>query len=214
MWTQEMKVEHRKSSFLVAMNSTFPGIWICHCLHCVLRGWEEGAMILWMFRPNQAHKLLPTFILGIQAESVWNCQKTSLNPKGGQLRSKHEEDMNLGTSCSAQPACSLSLKRIHRKLAFLGSLTNYPGSSEGKEFRPQCRRHGFDPWVREDSLEKEIEPTPVLLPGKFHGQRNLAGYSPRGCKKLTQLSDLHTTNTAACHSRESRESLLYLILIN
>ena len=24
------------------------------------------------------------------------------------------------------------------------------------------------------------EPTPVLLPGKFHGQRSLAGYSPWG----------------------------------
>ena len=55
-----------------------------------------------------------------------------------------------------------------------------------------------------------MEPTPVLLPGKFHGQSNLEGYSPRGCKKLTQLSDLHATNTAACHSRESTESWLFL----
>ena len=30
---------------------------------------------------------------------------------------------------------------------------------------------------REDSLEKEI-PTPVFLPGEFHGQRSLVGYSP------------------------------------
>ena len=27
-------------------------------------------------------------------------------------------------------------------------------------------------------------PTPVLLPGKSHGQRNLTGYSPWGCKEL------------------------------
>ena len=26
-------------------------------------------------------------------------------------------------------------------------------------------------------LEKEWQPTPVFLPGKFHGQRGLAGYS-------------------------------------
>ena len=32
----------------------------------------------------------------------------------------------------------------------------------------------------EDLLEKEI-PAPVFLPGKFHGQRSLAGYSPWGC---------------------------------
>ena len=27
------------------------------------------------------------------------------------------------------------------------------------------------------------QPTPVFLPGEFHGQRNLADYSPRGHKK-------------------------------
>ena len=46
-------------------------------------------------------------------------------------------------------------------------------------------------WVRslswEDPLEKEMRPTPVFLPGDSHGQRSLAGYSPR--KSWTQLSD-------------------------
>ena len=27
-------------------------------------------------------------------------------------------------------------------------------------------------------------PTPVFLPGKFHGQRSQMGYSPWGCKEL------------------------------
>ena len=26
--------------------------------------------------------------------------------------------------------------------------------------------------------------TPVFVPGEFHGQRSLEGYSPRGCKEL------------------------------
>ena len=30
----------------------------------------------------------------------------------------------------------------------------------------------------EDPLEKEWQPTPVFLPGEFHGQRSLEGYSP------------------------------------
>ena len=29
-----------------------------------------------------------------------------------------------------------------------------------------------------------MQPTPVFLPGKSHGQRSLAGYSPRGCKRV------------------------------
>ena len=32
------------------------------------------------------------------------------------------------------------------------------------------------------------EYTPAFLPGKFHGQRNLVGYSLWVCKELTQLS--------------------------
>ena len=32
-------------------------------------------------------------------------------------------------------------------------------------------------------LGKETETTPVFLPGKFHGQRSLVGYSPWGCKE-------------------------------
>ena len=30
-------------------------------------------------------------------------------------------------------------------------------------------------------MEKEMKPTLVFLPGEFHGQRSLAGYSPQGC---------------------------------
>ena len=33
------------------------------------------------------------------------------------------------------------------------------------------------------SLEEEMATTPVFLPGKFHGQRSLAGYSPQGHKR-------------------------------
>ena len=29
-----------------------------------------------------------------------------------------------------------------------------------------------------------MEPPPVFLPGKSHGRRNLAGDSPRGCKRV------------------------------
>ena len=31
---------------------------------------------------------------------------------------------------------------------------------------------------------RKWQPTPVFLPGKFHGQRSLVGYSPWGFKEL------------------------------
>ena len=37
-------------------------------------------------------------------------------------------------------------------------------------------------WVRsldgKDPLEEEMQPAPVFLRGKFHGQKSLEGYSP------------------------------------
>ena len=48
----------------------------------------------------------------------------------------------------------------------------------------QCRRPGFDPWVRKVPWRRELQPTPVFLPGESHGQRSLAGYSPWCHKEL------------------------------
>ena len=42
----------------------------------------------------------------------------------------------------------------------------------------------------EDPLEKEMAPTPVLLPGKSHG-RTLVGHSPWGHKELDTTERLH-----------------------
>ena len=41
-------------------------------------------------------------------------------------------------------------------------------------------RHRLDPWIRKIHWSKKWQPTPIFLPGKFHGQRNPAGYSPLG----------------------------------
>ena len=46
-----------------------------------------------------------------------------------------------------------------------------------QRIRLQCRRPGFDPWVGKIPWRREWQPTPVFLPGKSHGQRNLEDYS-------------------------------------
>ena len=63
----------------------------------------------------------------------------------------------------------------------------FSGGSAGKESACQCsrcKRRGFDPWVRKIPWRRKWQPTPVFLPGKFHEQRGLAGYSPCGRKEL------------------------------
>ena len=55
-----------------------------------------------------------------------------------------------------------------------------PRWCSGKEFTCQCKRHkrrGFDPWVGKIPWRRKWQPTLAFLPRKFHGQRNLAGYS-------------------------------------
>ena len=53
----------------------------------------------------------------------------------------------------------------------------------------QMRRCGFDPWLGKIPWRRKLQPIPVVLPGEFHGQRSLAGYSPWGCKSQTRLSE-------------------------
>ena len=54
----------------------------------------------------------------------------------------------------------------------------------GKESACQCRRHGFNPWIRKIPWKRKWQLTPVFLPGKSHGQRSLAGPSPSGHEEL------------------------------
>ena len=49
---------------------------------------------------------------------------------------------------------------------------------------PTMQENSFDPWVGKIPWRREWLPTPVFLPGKFHGQRSLASYSPWSHEEL------------------------------
>ena len=65
---------------------------------------------------------------------------------------------------------------------------DFPG---GSDICLQCWRPGFNPWVRKISWRRKWQPTPVFLPGKFHGQRSLVVYSPWGLKESDTTEQLH-----------------------
>ena len=50
---------------------------------------------------------------------------------------------------------------------------------------PAVQETRVDPWVGKIPWRREQQPTPVFLPGKFHGQRSLACYSPWGSQSTT-----------------------------
>ena len=55
---------------------------------------------------------------------------------------------------------------------------------------PKEKRPGFHPSAGKIPWRREWLPTPVFLPGKFHGQKSLAGYSSWGHKEL-DMTDKH-----------------------
>ena len=55
----------------------------------------------------------------------------------------------------------------------------------------------LNPWVWKIPLRREWLPDPIFLPGEFHGQRSLAGYSPCSCKELDVTEQL-TYSTPRC----------------
>ena len=77
----------------------------------------------------------------------------------------------------------------------LERLCGIPRWLSGKEsacLARRCKRLGIDPWVRKIPWRRKWQPPPLFLHGKFHGQRNLAGYSPYGCKEsdTTELTSV------------------------
>ena len=46
--------------------------------------------------------------------------------------------------------------------------------------------------------KKQWHPTPVLLPGKFHGQRSLVGCSPWGSEESDTTERLHCRFSLSC----------------
>ena len=57
---------------------------------------------------------------------------------------------------------------------------------------------------------RKWQPTPVFLPGKSHGQRSLAGYSPWGCKESDMTDRLTLSLSFSLPKTCSAASLLLL----
>ena len=47
------------------------------------------------------------------------------------------------------------------------------------------------PGSKRSPWDRKWQPVPVFLPGKFHGQRTLVGYSPQGRKESNTTEHTH-----------------------
>ena len=59
----------------------------------------------------------------------------------------------------------------------------FPGGSAVKN-SPANAGDKFNPWYRKILWRRKLQPTPVCLPRKSHGQRSLVSYSPWGSETM------------------------------
>ena len=82
------------------------------------------------------------------------------------------------STCLLLYSYKVVIQQLLKGCLFLSLLCN-----SGKESACPCRRRKrlrSHSWVRKMPWRRAQQPTPVFLPGEFHGQRSLEGYSPWG----------------------------------
>ena len=92
----------------------------------------------------------------------------------------------------------------------------FPVGASGKESACQCRRLkscGFNPWRRVGGKipwSRKWHPTPIFLPGKFHGLRSLEGYGPGVTRELDTTEYAHYYSLSLTFGARRNTYLLYI----
>ena len=119
--------------------------------------------------------------------------------------------------------CSSHQKWIRYAHSNMNAFYLYRGAS-GKKPTCQCRRHkrlGYRPWAETIPWRREYQHIAVFLPGKFHDQRRLTGYSPacsHGVAELdttehiAHITDIQYYNSFSC-TTQWFNIILYLNLL-
>ena len=103
-----------------------------------------------------------------------------MRPFGFELTLAHPHG-NLGLKYSREIMMD---SRNHRLYVRVKAKNGLPGGSVVKTIHLTSRRCGFHPWVKKIPWRRKWQSTPVFLPGEFHRQRSLEGYSSWGRKLL------------------------------
>ena len=75
------------------------------------------------------------------------------------------------------------------------AIRKLPWWLSGKESACSAGDQGLIPGLGKIPCRRKWQPTPVFLPGKFHGQRSLVGYSPWGNKESDMAKHTGTHST-------------------
>ena len=166
--------------------------------HCV-----GSALILFALCCQESHSLLKWSMSGNcfhslctgQSHKLWICcrwlQKRTL--KSSKRGANWFGDPTPGEQSKSRRSYILpSCRRRAFRSALLGPKLGWHSGKESNCQSRRWKRHSFDPWVGTIPWRRKWQPThtPAFLPGKFHGQRMLVGYSPWGRKGLDMTEQL------------------------
>ena len=78
---------------------------------------------------------------------------------------------------------------VRRKSFFWKGYEYYWTSSMAQQLKNLLAMHetqekSFHPWVGKNLWRRKLQPTPIFLPRKSHGQRSLVGYSTMGLQRV------------------------------
>ena len=124
-----------------------------------------------------------TQLFGLSSCHKGHTHQLLLSPSG--QRARKGRLLKLDDVCMA--SLLLYMLSILPNRKFIG----LPRWLSGKESTCQCRRHGFNPWVGKIPWRMKWQSTPVLLPGKSHGQMCLISYSPWGLRESDTTEQIH-----------------------
>ena len=100
--------------------------------------------------------------------------------------------------CAYLPFFPLKIRQLYTWGFPGGTVVKNPPVSAG-----DTRGTGSIPGSGKIPWSRKWQPTPVLLPGKFHVQRSLVGYSPCGHKELYTTECVHTHTHTHTHTHAS-----------
>ena len=84
------------------------------------------------------------------------------------------------------------IERNHKIGSTSVSISGLPWWLRQQRIHLQCRRPGFDPWIKKVPWRRAWQPTPAFLPENPNGERSLAGCSSWGRRVAHDWASKHT----------------------
>ena len=166
----------------------------CYCLdpyHILLPDY-----ITFPFSPGRRHNSWGTSLL-CSSPSAWQSNKTTLSFSSIILSPYfclalvHRDKILATIRLIRKIFLNIQDKILKAKLHGIQLATRFPGDSGSKESACNAGDQGLIPGLGRFPWRRKRQPTPVFLPGKSHGWRSPAGYSPLSHKELDTTEWFH-----------------------